>query len=304
MRFPLRFFPQKTNIDFMRVRWLNFIVSLLLVAATIVLLFTKGLNLGIDFSGGLLIELHSKQEADLGVLRKSLSDGGFGEASLQYFGDQNSVLIRIQAHEGEEQGKITEQVKQTLGKTLGDDIEYRKIDYVGPTVGQELIQAGYWSVALLMVGIMLYLWFRFEWQFGAGAIVALLHDAVLMIGFYLATGYEFSLTSIAALLTIVGYSVNDSVVIYDRIRENMRKFKQMPMAEIINLSTNETISRTILTVSTTLLASLSLVLFGGEALHGFSMSLVFGLIVGTYSSVYISAPVLILFNVRADTHKK
>lgn len=300
MAFPVRFFPENTKIDFMRLRIPAITMSLLVMVATVVLLFTKGLNLGIDFTGGILIELRTQQRVELAQMRSALSVEEFGEVSLQYFGDEQEILVRLPAKEGEEQAKVVEHVKAKLN-TLYQGIEYRKVDYVGPTVGQELIEAGVLSLLLSFVAMMVYIWFRFEWQYGAGGIFALLHDATMIILFYIVSGYEFSLTSIAAVLTIIGYSINDSVVIYDRIRENIRRYKQMPLDELINLSINETLSRTVLTAGTTIISACALVIFGGEVLRGFSMALLCGLVVGTYSSIYISAPILIYFNLRSNS---
>lgn len=299
MRFPIRFFPDNTRIAFMRWRWPWFCFSLCMVAAVFVLLFSRGLNLGIDFTGGILMDIKASKPVDLAPLREALSPETFGEVALQHFGDEQQVLLRIQAKEGEDQAKKVEQVKEVLRTTLGDDLDFRQIDYVGPSVGEDLVMAGYMSVSLSLLAIVVYVWFRFEWQFGVGAILALAHDAVIMLGFFQVTGYEFGLTAIAAIMTVVGYSINDSVVIYDRIRENMRKYKQMPVEELINLSVNETLARTVLTGGTTALASLSLFLFGGQTLEGFSAALLFGVLFGTYSSIYISAPVLLYLNLRS-----
>lgn len=298
MRFPIRFFPSDTKIPFMRLRWAWFAFSLALMAGVFFLFFTRGLTLGIDFTGGVLMDIRSNKPVALAPLREALDTGEFGEVALQHFGDEQEILLRIQAREGEDQSKKVELVKEKLIALLGEGLEYRQIDYVGPSVGQELVEAGYISVGLSVAAMLLYVWFRFEWQFGLGAILALVHDATIMVGFYLVSGFEFGLTSLAAILTIVGYSINDSVVIYDRIRENMRKYKQMPLEELINISINETLSRTVLTGGTTALAALSLVVFGGQTLQGFSSALLFGVVFGTYSSIYISAPVLLYLNLR------
>lgn len=292
--FPLRFFPEKTKYDFMGKRWIGFAISITLTLASFGIIFTKGLNLGIDFTGGILMEIRTPEAADLATLRESLEGQGFGEVSLQNFGSPNDVIIRIQTPENVEQAEIVAQAKQRLG----ENIEYRKIDYVGPTVGKELVRDGTLAVLLSIGVIMLYVWFRFEWQYGVGAVMALAHDAIMIIGFFAFTRFEFGLTAIAAVMTIVGYSVNDTVVIYDRIRENIRKYKKLSTEELLNLSINETLARTFLTASTTLLAGLALAIFGGEVIKGFSWAIVFGVIVGTYSSVYISAPALIYFNLR------
>lgn len=298
MRFPLRFFPSDSKIPFMRLRWLGFAFSIGLMVATCALLFTRGLTLGIDFTGGILMEVRAEQPVELAPLRLALGKGDFGEVSLQHFGDEQEILLRIQAQEGEDQARKVEKVKQVMAQTVEGELDFRKIDYVGPSVGKELVQSAYISISLAFLAIMIYVWFRFEWQFGVGGILALVHDATMMVGFYLVTGFDFNLTSVAAILTIVGYSINDSVVIYDRIRENMRKYKQMEMEELINISINETLSRTVLTAGTTALAALALVVFGGESLRGFSAALLFGVVFGTYSSIYVSAPILLYFNLR------
>jgi len=297
MAFPLRLFSKAPRFDFMGKRWIGFSVSIALTLLALGILFTKGLNLGIDFTGGVLMEVRTEVAADLGAMRASLEGQGFGEISLQNFGDPRDVMIRIQVSEKDDQAAVIAHVKQLLEGSIGQ-LDYRKIDYVGPTVGKELIMAGWMSVLCAFGAIMLYVWFRFEWQYGVGAIMALLHDSIMMIGFFAVTRYDFSLTAIAAILTIVGYSINDSVVIYDRIRENMRKFKKMPIADLLNISINETLSRTILTASTTFLAAAALAIFGGEVIRGFSMAILFGVFVGTYSSIYISAPALMYLNIR------
>lgn len=299
----IQIIPHKTNFDFMGKRWIGFAISIFLTLGTVGLLATQGLNLGIDFTGGVLMEVHSDKPAELGELREVLNKQGFGEVSLQTIGKgelaNNDLLIRIQSSKDEEQAQTVAKVKEVLATQL-EAPDYRKIEYVGPTVGEELMRAGITSVLLSFAAIMVYVWFRFEWQYGVGAILALLHDAIMIVGFFAVTRYEFSLTAIAAILTIVGYSINDSVVIFDRIRENMRRFKKMPVFDLINLSINETLSRTILTASTTLLAALSLAIFGGDVIRGFSAAMVFGVIIGTFSSVYISAPTLYYLNLRSN----
>ncbi len=279
-------------------RWVGFAVSIALTLLSLGLLATKGLNLGIDFTGGILVEAHAEKPVDLAPLRATLGNGEFGEVSLQHMGETTDVLIRIQVGENDEQAKIVARVKELLATNISGSIDYRKIDFVGPTVGKELVEAGIWATLLSLGAILLYMWFRFEWQYGVGGILALFHDSIMILGFFAVTRFEFGLTAVAAILTIIGYSINDSVVIYDRIRENMRKFKKMEISDLLNLSINETLSRTILTASTTLLAALALYVFGGEVIAGFSAAMVFGVIVGTYSSIYISAPALIYLNIR------
>lgn len=303
----LSLFPHKPTFNFMGRRWIGFILSIVLSFASIGLLFTKGLNLGIDFTGGILMEIHTNQTEDLGKLREALGHQGFGEISLQNIGDiaaGKDIMIRIQVSANDDQSTTINKVKSILQQEMPAGLEYRKIDYVGPTVGQELIESGIYALLSAFACIMLYVWFRFEWQYGVGAILALIHDSILIIGFFAITQLEFSLTAIAAILTIVGYSINDSVVIYDRIRENMRRFKKMSIFELLNISINDTLSRTVLTAATTLLASIALLVFGGEVIRSFSAAMVFGVIIGTYSSIFISAPTLIYLNLRATTETK
>jgi preprotein translocase SecF subunit len=286
------------NIDFIGQKWLGFAVTGLLMAVTIYTLATKGLNFGIDFSGGIVIEIRTETEADLPKLRNLFANDEFGDVSLQAFADPREVMLRVQATEDESQQKIVEAIRAKLDSSYGEKIEYRKVDYVGAQVGAELIRGSIIAVCLSLVAMLIYLWARFEWQYGVGGIVALFHDAVLTIGFFAVTGLEFNLTSVAAVLTIVGYSINDSVVIYDRIRENFRKYKAMDIASIINLSVNETLARTFMTGGTVLLAASALALFGGDVIFGFAAAMIFGVIIGTYSSVYISATILIFFKLK------
>lgn len=289
-----------TKIDFLGKKWPAFSFSLILMVLTVVLLFTKGLNFGIDFTGGILIEAEFKEAPDLTKMRHSLKETGIGEISLQTFGKPNNVMIRIGQEAAEESSriKIVDVVKTNIANNFGKEVEYRRVDYVGPKVGGELIKGGIVALLLSFASILGYIWFRFEWQYGVGGVVALIHDAWLTIGFFSLTQLDFDLSSIAAILTIIGYSINDSVVIYDRIRENLRKYKKMPIDELLNVSINETLSRTILTVSTVLIAILTLILVGGEVIKSFSLATFFGILIGTYSSVYISAPILIFLNLR------
>jgi preprotein translocase subunit SecF len=300
MRFPLRFIPEKTSVNFISKRWWGFSISIALSLWAIGALLSQGLNLGIDFTGGVLMEVRTTQAADLGKMRAALPGSEFGEVALQNFGDDRDVMIRVTVAEGVEAGQVVDHVKTALAERVGGELEYRKVDFVGPSVGDELVRGSIIAVVLSAIAIMLYVWFRFEWQFGVGALLALTHDAIMMMGFFAVTRYDFSLTAIAAILTVLGYSINDSVVIYDRMRENMRKYKKMPMGELINISINDTLSRTVMTSGTTMLASLSLAIFGGEVLRGFSVALVFGVVVGTYSSIFISAPALIYLKLRPE----
>lgn len=301
MTFIADLIPQKTNIDFIGKRWIGFAISFVIAAATVFLVTTRGLNYGIDFTGGILMEIRDTKPIDLAPLREAISGDAFGEVSLQNFGDATDVIIRIQSKPDVDQAQTVVQVREIVTKTVGDTVEFRSVEYVGPQVSSELFTSGAMALGLALLAMLVYLWFRFEWQFGLGGVVALFHDAIATIGFFAITGLEFNLTSVAAILTIIGYSINDSVVIYDRIRENMRKFKKKELAEIINLSVNETLSRTMLTGSTVLLSVTALLMFGGDALVGFAWAMLFGVVIGTYSSVYISAPVLLYTGARDIT---
>src|SRR6202021_1636697 len=286
----------------MRFRRISFPVSALLSIAAILLYFFHGLNFGIDFVGGTLMEVQTKAgPADLARMRSTIGGLHLGDFSLQQFGAPNDVLIRISQQPG---GDAAQQAAvQKVRNALGDNVEYRRVEVVGPSVSNELLSYGTIVLMLAIGAILIYLWFRFEWQFALGAMIANVHDIVLTIGFMSITGIDFDLTSIAALLTILGYSLNDTVVIYDRIREMLRRYKKMPMPELLNESINSTLSRSIITHVTVTLALLALLLFGGNAIHSFTAVMMFGVVlVGTYTSIFIAAPILIYLGV--GTHRE
>jgi preprotein translocase subunit SecF len=288
---PLIIIRRTPNINFMGLHKLGFAFSALLTIASIVLFLTQGLNYGIDFSGGTLIEARTTSgPADLAKMRATLSGLGLGEVSLQGFGSPNDVLIRVARQPGDDRAQM--QAVAKVKEALGAGVEYRRTEVVGPKVGSELIQAGVLATVLALFAIAAYVWLRFEWQFGVGAMLSTLHDTITTVGLFSLLQIEFNLTTLAAILTIAGYSVNDTVVIYDRVRETLRKYKTMDFRTLINKSLNETLSRTILTVSTTALAVLSLLIFGGEVLRGFSIAMLWGIVIGTYSSLFIAAPLL------------
>jgi len=293
----LRIVPDDTKFDFMRFRRISFPISALMSILAITLYFTHGLNFGIDFKGGLLIEVQTKAgPADLANMRSTLAGLGLGEVQLQQFGAPDDVLIRIAEQPG---GDAAQQAAVTKVRgALGDGVDYRRVEVVGPRVSGELLSYGVIGLMLAILCILIYLWFRFEWQFALGAMIANVHDLVLTIGFMSLTGIDFDLTSIAALLTILGYSLNDTVVIYDRIREMLRRYRKMPMPELLNGSVNQTLSRSVITHVTVSLALLALLLFGGQAIHSFTATMMFGVVlVGTYTSVFIASPILIYLGV-------
>lgn len=295
----LRLIPDETNLPFMSWRRITFPLSGLLSLVAIMLFFTAGLNFGIDFRGGTLIEIQSKgAPADLGAIRTKLAELDLGEVQLQRFGAPNDVLIRLAQQPGGEEAQ-----QAAVGKVrgaLGDGYDYRRVEVVGPRVSGELVQNGILGMLVAILGILLYLWFRFEWQFAVGATVATLHDVVLTIGFFSLTQIDFDLSSVAAVLTIMGYSVNDTVVIYDRIREMLRRHKRIPIGELLDMSMNATLSRTVITSSTVILSLLGLFFFGPEAIQSFVQAMLFGCLVGVYSSAFIAAPLLIYLGVRTQ----
>src|SRR5690242_13032444 len=296
----LRIVPDDTKFDFMRFRRISFPLSAIMSILAITLYFTHGLNFGIDFKGGLLIEVKtiSGQPADLASMRATLGGLGLGEIQLQQFGAPDDVLIRIGEQPGGDEAQQAAVTK--VRGALGTNLNYQRVEVVGPRVSGELLSYGVIGLMLAICCILIYLWFRFEWQFALGAMIANVHDIVLTIGFMSLTGVDFDLTSIAALLTILGYSLNDTVVIYDRIREMLRRYKKMPMPELLNVSINATLSRSIITHVTVAMSLLALLLFGGTAIHSFTATMMFGVVlVGTYTSVFIASPILIYLGVGA-----
>jgi preprotein translocase subunit SecF len=293
----IRYFPTDTNFKFMRFRRQSFPFSAALSVLAVVLFFAIGMNFGIDFKGGTLVEMQDKaQQADVAHLRERANELGFGEIEVQAFGDGREVSVRVELQPGGEQGQ--QGVVQKLREGFSADYEFRRVEVVGPRVSGELVQSGTVGIILSLIAILAYLWFRFEWQFAIGAIVATLHDIVLTIGFFAITQIEFNMTSIAAILTIIGYSLNDTVVVYDRIRETMRKYKRLSLHDLLDKAMNDTLTRTIITGVSTGLALLALAFFGGEVLKSFSYAMLFGLVVGTYSSVFIAAPILIYLGLK------
>lgn len=304
----LKMVPQVTNIPFISYRIPALIFSSCMIVLSLGIFFTLGVNKGIDFEGGILMEVGTEAPADLSVFRSTLGGLGLGDVAVQAFGTENEVLIRIErqpaviidgmtrseiAKAEEEAQQIAIQMVQNALNAAIANPSYRRVEFVGPKVSGELVQSGVMAVLIAMGAVLMYIWIRFEWHFGVGAVVALLHDVVLTLGFFSLTRMEFNLSIVAAILTIVGYSLNDTVVVYDRIRENLRKFRTKPIAEILDLSLNGTLSRTIMTSVTTLIALFSLFFLGGAVIKGFTAAMIWGVFVGTYSSVFVAAPLLL-----------
>jgi preprotein translocase SecF subunit len=296
----LKLVPEVTHIPFVRLRHIAVGFSLIIVIAAIVLIFTKGFNFGIDFKGGTVIEIETKQAADLNDLRTRLNKLEVGEVQLQQFGDDHNVLIRVGTVKGDAAADSGDEIVRKVKAELGDSVDYRRIESVGPQVSGELIQAATLAVLVSVAAMFAYIWFRFEWQFGLGAVLSIVHDVMATILVFSLFQLEFDLTTIAALLTIVGYSMNDTVVVFDRMRENLRKYKKMDLGELIDLSLNETLSRTLMTSVTTLIALLALFIFGGEVIRSFTFAMIFGILVGTYSSIYVAAPALMAIGITRD----
>lgn len=292
-----------TTIDFMKGRKLTYALSTIMVLLSIASIAFKGFNYGIDFSGGILMELKSENPIDVETLRAQLSHVDLDDVNIQTIGEVgDEVMIRAQAKglDEKEQMAAVNQIKSTLGT----EYDYRRVELVGPQVGSELKKDGIVASLIAVLAITAYIWFRFEWQFALGAMIGLIHDILVTVGLLSFLNFDFSLTTIAAILTLAGYSVNDTVVTYDRIRENLRKFKKMPQYELLNKSINDIFSRTILTGCTTLLAAAALLIWGGDTLRSFSFTIVFGVIVGTYSSIYVSGVFLNLFDLRASQDER
>ena len=298
------FFPHGTMLPFMRFKSVCFWGSVVAMVLSLAVIGVRGFNYGVDFKGGTMIEVQSKSgPADVTELRSRLGKLGLGEIQIQTFGAPTDVLIRVEQQAGKDTRDNELKQQEALQKvvaSLGDGFTQRRVEVVGPAVSSELRLTGIIAVLCSILAIIAYVWFRFEWQFAFGTVMALLHDVLLTAGVFSLFQMEFDLSIVAALLTILGYSVNDTVVVADRIRENLRKFKRMPLNELLNLSINETLSRTILTGTTTIMVLIVLFVFGGAVIHNFSFAMLFGVIVGTYSSIFISAPVLDYLGVKRD----
>lgn len=286
----LQIIPAGTQFNIIGKRKIAFALSLIMLAVSVFFIASKGLNFGIDFTGGTVIEIKTEKAEELSGLRVALNNLDLGNISLQTFGEDTDLLIRLPEQEGgpESQELAIKKITELLTERITDGYELRRTEFVGPQVGEELKKAGLMAILFSLGGILIYIWFRFEWQFGVAAIVALAHDALLTVGLFAFTQMEFNLSTVAALLMIAGYSINDTVVVFDRVRETLRKYKKTALAEVFNLAINSTLSRTVMTSVTTLLALVALWLFGGEVIQGFVNALIFGILIGTYSSLSLS----------------
>ena len=286
------------NVPFLKYYKSFYILSLVLIVISFFSLFTKGLNLGIDFKGGTVIEMQFNKEFSANKIRQGLLSQNLGDVKVKEFGNNKSFLAVLEKKSGE--SNFIPSIKSNLEKNLNENINFRRVEMVGPKISSELTKSGIYAVLIALVLMLFYIWLRFEWQFSLGSILALCHDVILTLGAFSLIGFEFNLSIIAAVLTIVGYSMNDTVVIYDRIRENLKKDEQSDLNELINISVNETLPRTLKTSITTLLALIAIYFFGGEILKGFSFALIWGVIVGTYSSIFVASPLILIFKVKRD----
>ena len=296
--FRLKLVSSTPSLNFLKYMPVSGVSSIAAVLVSIGLFFIVGLNLGIDFRGGILIEAQSETPADIGGVRGDLENLGLGDISIQSFGSDRDVLIRVQRQEGDERAQS--QAIEKITNALGGAYDIRRTEFVGPTVGAELAEKGMLAVACALFAIMIYIWFRFEWQFSIAAFLALTHDVLTTIGLFALTGFEFNLATLAAILTIAGYSINDTVVVFDRVRENLRKYKSWEQPKILNKSLNETLSRTVMTSVTTAIALIAIILFGGAVLRDFALAMLWGVTIGTYSSIFIAVGLLSRFDLKRN----
>jgi preprotein translocase subunit SecF len=296
----LKLVPSKTAIGFVRHHLTAFVLSLAFILGSVATLVGNGLNFGIDFRGGTLIEVSAPEDIDIAALRGRLNAMQLGEVQIQLFGAPNDALIRVAEAPDAVSAQSDLNNVARIRAELEQDFEIRRVEIVGPQVSRELIESGITAVLVAIASMLIYIWFRFEWQFSVGAVLALVHDVVLTLGVFSILQLDFNLSILAAILTIVGYSMNDTVVVYDRVRENLRKFKKMELGSLLDLAINETLSRTVMTSVTTLLALTALYIFGGEVIRGFTFAMIWGVFIGTYSSIFIAAPLLLRLGVKRD----
>ena len=296
----LKLVSSTPDFKFVRYNRRAFVVSSVLIIGSLVAFLMQGLNFGIDFKGGILVEISSSEPVDIGNLRGRMQTLELGEVQIQQFGTPTDVLIRVAEADGAVSTERDLSAVDAIRQDLEGEFEIRRVEIVGPQVSRELIQTGLLAVVAAISSMLIYIWFRFEWQFSVGAVMALVHDVILTIGVFSLLQLDFNLSILAAILTIVGYSMNDTVVVYDRVRENLRKYKKMDISELLDIAINQTLSRTVMTSVTTLLALIALYTLGGEVIRGFTFAMIWGVLVGTYSSIFIAAPLLIQLGVKRD----
>lgn len=296
----MQFLSNETHINFMSKRLLAAVFSIILVILSVGSLVTQGLNFGIDFTGGTMIELGYKEQVDLNQLRQDLSEGGYPEATVQNFGSIHDVLIRLPVIETQNMAELSNEVVAMLQSKNETEIDVRRVEFVGPQVGDELTEQGGLAMLYALIGILIYVSLRFEYRFAIGSVVALIHDVIITLGFFSLTRIEFDLTVLAAILAIIGYSLNDTIVVFDRIRETFLRMRKGTSVEIVNAALNDTLSRTLMTSLTTLLVVMALFIFGGEVIHAFSIALLFGIVIGTYSSIYIASNTILVMGVSKE----
>ena len=297
----MQFIKQNTNIDFMGKRKLALVFSAILIVVSIASLAIQGLNFGLDFSGGTLIEAGYQQPVDLTTTRATLAKAGFPEAVVQHFGTAQDIMVRIAPREGLSNADISTNVLNALRAVSDSQIDVRRVEFVGPQVGEELAEDGALAMIYALICILIYVGFRFEYRLAAGSVIALAHDVIITLGFFSLFQLDFDLTVLAAVLAVIGYSLNDTIVVFDRIRENFRKLRKGTPIEVVNISLNQTLSRTLMTGITTLLVLIALFIFGGELIHGFSLALILGIVIGTYSSIYVASALALMLGVsKAD----
>jgi preprotein translocase subunit SecF len=296
----LHIIPYNTKIDFVGFRFVTFAICLLVIVASSISFVVKGLNYGIDFRGGFILEVRMPEKPDVPSLRTKIEQLHLGDASLQDFGKDNTLLIRLESHteEGKEDSQVQAETLEKVKNVLGAGVDYRKVETIGPKVGGELIRNALNAIGLALLAMLIYIAVRFEWQFAACAVMALLHDCVAILGLFSLFPLEFNENAIIAILITAGYSINDTIVIFDRIRENIRKYKKMDLGELVNKSLNETLSRTLLTASTTLLALLALYIWGGKVISTFTLPIIIGILIGSFSSICLAAPLLLYLRLK------
>jgi preprotein translocase subunit SecF len=296
----MQLFNRPTNIDFVGKRKIAVIFSIVLLLISIASLATRGLNFGIDFTGGVLIEMGYSQPADLTEIRTSLQSNGFEDAVVQHFGTSKDILVRLAPHEDKSNADISSRVMEILSAATTDRVEMRRVEFVGPQVGKELTEDGALAMVIALIGILIYVALRFEYRFSVGAVAALIHDVIITLGFFSVFWFDFDLTVLAAVLAVIGYSLNDTIVVFDRVRENFRKMRVGTTLDITNASLNQTLSRTMMTSVTTMLVLVALFLLGGELIHSFALALIVGVVIGTYSSIYVASTTALAMGVSKE----